>query len=174
MVKLKFIQIITCRLANLLRVSEMEGCLLGTNQIPGNSTEMATAVKDGLCAVCAWKKCFYNLLVFFSYISHSHNYPASQSAPHSMECSVIIKLCLRLSLLSLSVVFICSLSFRGFVYCRNEELEAGWVVHCSTHLLHRPASFDNKSHQLCQVIDSYTLQVSNNIQYMHTIFINRH
>ncbi|XP_026795565.1 probable E3 ubiquitin-protein ligase HECTD4 isoform X2 [Pangasianodon hypophthalmus] len=50
-------------------------------------------------------------------------------------------------------------TLRGFVYCRNEELEAGWVVHSSSYLLHRPASFDTKSHQLCQVIDPYTLQV---------------
>ncbi|XP_062371736.1 probable E3 ubiquitin-protein ligase HECTD4 isoform X2 [Sardina pilchardus] len=50
-------------------------------------------------------------------------------------------------------------TLRGFVYCRNEELEAGWVVYCSGRLLHRPASFDAKPHQLCQVLDPYTLQV---------------
>lgn len=49
---------------------------------------------------------------------------------------------------------------RGFVYCRNEELEPGWVVFSSGRLLHRPASFDAKAHQLCQVIDPFTLQVS--------------
>ncbi|TSW08319.1 putative E3 ubiquitin-protein ligase HECTD4 [Bagarius yarrelli] len=50
-------------------------------------------------------------------------------------------------------------TLRGFIYCRNEELDAGWVVHSSGYLLHRPASFDTKSHLLCQVIDPYTLQV---------------
>ncbi|KAA8578851.1 hypothetical protein FQN60_005319, partial [Etheostoma spectabile] len=50
-------------------------------------------------------------------------------------------------------------TLRGFVYCRNEELEPGWVVVCSGRLLHRPSSFDAKPHQLCQVIDPFTLQV---------------
>ncbi|XP_041692213.2 probable E3 ubiquitin-protein ligase HECTD4 isoform X1 [Coregonus clupeaformis] len=50
-------------------------------------------------------------------------------------------------------------TLRGFVYCRNEELEPGWVVFSSGRLLHRPASFDFKPHQLCQVIDLFTLQV---------------
>ncbi|XP_028827058.1 probable E3 ubiquitin-protein ligase HECTD4 isoform X2 [Denticeps clupeoides] len=50
-------------------------------------------------------------------------------------------------------------TLRGFVYCRNEDLEAGWVVYSSGRLLHRPASFDAKPQQLCQVIDPYTLQV---------------
>lgn len=76
------------------------------------------------------------------------------------------------------VVFMHSLSFRGFVYCRNEELEAGWVVYSNSYLLHRPASFDTKSHQLCQVIDPYTLQVSRicmqNLFYLLNIFIRTH
>uniref|UniRef100_A0A6Q2ZID3 HECT domain-containing protein n=1 Tax=Esox lucius TaxID=8010 RepID=A0A6Q2ZID3_ESOLU len=50
-------------------------------------------------------------------------------------------------------------TLRGFVYCRNEELEPGWVVFSSGRLLHRPASFDAKPHHLCQVIDPFTLQV---------------
>ncbi|KAI1901157.1 hypothetical protein AGOR_G00057300 [Albula goreensis] len=50
-------------------------------------------------------------------------------------------------------------TLRGFVYCRNEELEQGWVVYSSGRLLHRPSSFDTKPHQLCQVIDPFTLQV---------------
>ncbi|KAJ7994262.1 hypothetical protein DPEC_G00264060 [Dallia pectoralis] len=50
-------------------------------------------------------------------------------------------------------------TLRGFVYCRNEELEPGWVVFSGGHLLHRPASFDAKLHHLCQVIDPFTLQV---------------
>ncbi|XP_048853239.1 probable E3 ubiquitin-protein ligase HECTD4 isoform X2 [Brienomyrus brachyistius] len=50
-------------------------------------------------------------------------------------------------------------TLRGFVYCRNEELEPGWVVFGSGRLLHRPASFDAKPHQLCQVIDQFSLQV---------------
>ncbi|KAL4646588.1 putative E3 ubiquitin-protein ligase HECTD4 isoform X5 [Arapaima gigas] len=50
-------------------------------------------------------------------------------------------------------------TLRGFVYCRNEDLEPGWVVFASGRLLHRPASFDTKPHQLCQVIDPFTLQV---------------
>uniref|UniRef100_A0A8C8HAD7 HECT domain-containing protein n=1 Tax=Oncorhynchus tshawytscha TaxID=74940 RepID=A0A8C8HAD7_ONCTS len=49
-------------------------------------------------------------------------------------------------------------TLRGFVYCRNEEFEAGWVVFSSGRLLHRPASFDFKPHQLCHVIDPFTLQ----------------
>lgn len=48
---------------------------------------------------------------------------------------------------------------RGFVYCRNEELEPGWVVFSSGRLLHRPCSFDAKPYQLCQVVDPFTLQV---------------
>ncbi|EGW07420.1 putative E3 ubiquitin-protein ligase KIAA0614 [Cricetulus griseus] len=48
---------------------------------------------------------------------------------------------------------------RGFVYCRNEELEPGWVAYGSGHLLHRPVSFDNKPHSLFQVLDQNTLQV---------------
>lgn len=48
---------------------------------------------------------------------------------------------------------------RGFVYCRNEELEPGWVVFSSGRLLHRPCSFDAKPYQLCQVVDLFTLQV---------------
>uniref|UniRef100_A0A8D3DKM7 HECT domain-containing protein n=1 Tax=Scophthalmus maximus TaxID=52904 RepID=A0A8D3DKM7_SCOMX len=50
-------------------------------------------------------------------------------------------------------------TLRGFVYCRNEELEPGWVVFSSGRLLHRPSSFDAKPHQLCQVIDPFTLQL---------------
>ncbi|KAH0502250.1 putative E3 ubiquitin-protein ligase HECTD4 [Microtus ochrogaster] len=49
--------------------------------------------------------------------------------------------------------------YRGFVYCRNEELEPGWVAYGSGHLLHRPVSFDNKPHSLFQVLDQNTLQV---------------
>lgn len=48
---------------------------------------------------------------------------------------------------------------RGFVYCRNEELEAGWVAFGNSKLLHRPVSFDNKPHSLFQVVDQHTLQV---------------
>nr|XP_033812752.1 probable E3 ubiquitin-protein ligase HECTD4 isoform X2 [Geotrypetes seraphini] len=51
-------------------------------------------------------------------------------------------------------------TLRGFVYCRNEELEAGWIVFGNGSLVHRPASFDNKPQSLFQVIDQYTLQVS--------------
>ncbi|KAM7332053.1 hypothetical protein ACRRTK_008761 [Alexandromys fortis] len=50
-------------------------------------------------------------------------------------------------------------TLRGFVYCRNEELEPGWVAYGSGHLLHRPVSFDNKPHSLFQVLDQNTLQV---------------
>ncbi|KAF4011687.1 hypothetical protein G4228_004098 [Cervus hanglu yarkandensis] len=49
--------------------------------------------------------------------------------------------------------------YRGFVYCRNEELEPGWLAFGSGSLLHRPVSFDNKPHSLFQVIDQNTLQV---------------
>ena len=54
---------------------------------------------------------------------------------------------------------LCLCLYRGFVYCRNEELEPGWLVFSSGRLLHRPSSFDAKPHQLCQVIDPFTLQV---------------
>lgn len=47
----------------------------------------------------------------------------------------------------------------GFVYCRNEELETGWVAFGNGRLLHRPVSFDNKPHSLFQVVDQHTLQV---------------
>ncbi|XP_039627266.1 probable E3 ubiquitin-protein ligase HECTD4 [Polypterus senegalus] len=50
-------------------------------------------------------------------------------------------------------------TLRGFVYCRNEELEAGWIAFSNCRLLHRPASFDNKPHYLFQIIDQFTLQV---------------
>uniref|UniRef100_A0A8C9FMB8 HECT domain E3 ubiquitin protein ligase 4 n=1 Tax=Pavo cristatus TaxID=9049 RepID=A0A8C9FMB8_PAVCR len=50
-------------------------------------------------------------------------------------------------------------TLRGFVYCRNEELEAGWVAFGNSKLLHRPVSFDNKPHSLFQVVDQHTLQV---------------
>ncbi|XP_067395601.1 probable E3 ubiquitin-protein ligase HECTD4 isoform X2 [Emydura macquarii macquarii] len=50
-------------------------------------------------------------------------------------------------------------TLRGFVYCRNEELEIGWVAFGNGKLLHRPVSFDNKPHSLFQVIDQNTLQV---------------
>ncbi|XP_066465637.1 probable E3 ubiquitin-protein ligase HECTD4 [Tiliqua scincoides] len=50
-------------------------------------------------------------------------------------------------------------TLRGFVYCRNEELESGWIAFGNGRLLHRPASFDNKPHSLFQVIDQNTLQV---------------
>ncbi|KAM6318191.1 putative E3 ubiquitin-protein ligase HECTD4 isoform 4-T4 [Podargus strigoides] len=50
-------------------------------------------------------------------------------------------------------------TLRGFVYCRNEELEAGWVAFGNGKLLHRPVSFDNKPHSLFQVVDQHTLQV---------------
>uniref|UniRef100_A0A8B9YSU9 HECT domain E3 ubiquitin protein ligase 4 n=1 Tax=Bos mutus grunniens TaxID=30521 RepID=A0A8B9YSU9_BOSMU len=50
-------------------------------------------------------------------------------------------------------------TLRGFVYCRNEELEPGWLAFGSGSLLHRPVSFDNKPHSLFQVIDQNTLQV---------------
>ncbi|XP_056457694.1 probable E3 ubiquitin-protein ligase HECTD4 isoform X1 [Gadus chalcogrammus] len=49
-------------------------------------------------------------------------------------------------------------TLRGFVYCRNEELEPGWVVFGGGRLLHRPTSFDAKPHQLCHLIDPFTLQ----------------
>ncbi|KAK2522841.1 Hectd4 [Columba guinea] len=52
---------------------------------------------------------------------------------------------------------------RGFVYCRNEELEPGWVAFGNGKLLHRPVSFDNKPHSLFQVVDQHTLQVENGI-----------
>ncbi|XP_040202102.1 probable E3 ubiquitin-protein ligase HECTD4 isoform X1 [Rana temporaria] len=51
-------------------------------------------------------------------------------------------------------------TLRGFVYCRNEELEAGWIAYGNGKLLHRPASFDNKPHFLFQIIDQYTLQIA--------------
>nr|XP_015221532.1 PREDICTED: probable E3 ubiquitin-protein ligase HECTD4 [Lepisosteus oculatus] len=50
-------------------------------------------------------------------------------------------------------------TLRGFVYCRNEELEPGWIAFGSGRLLHRPASFDSKPHYLFQVIDPFSLQV---------------
>uniref|UniRef100_A0A4X2K6H4 HECT domain E3 ubiquitin protein ligase 4 n=1 Tax=Vombatus ursinus TaxID=29139 RepID=A0A4X2K6H4_VOMUR len=50
-------------------------------------------------------------------------------------------------------------TLRGFVYCRNDELEPGWVAFGNGNLLHRPVSFDNKPHSLFQVIDQNTLQV---------------
>ncbi|XP_061866391.1 probable E3 ubiquitin-protein ligase HECTD4 isoform X1 [Colius striatus] len=50
-------------------------------------------------------------------------------------------------------------TLRGFVYCRNEELETGWVAFGNGKLLHRPVSFDNKPHSLFQVVDQHTLQV---------------
>ncbi|XP_068767528.1 probable E3 ubiquitin-protein ligase HECTD4 isoform X1 [Struthio camelus] len=50
-------------------------------------------------------------------------------------------------------------TLRGFVYCRNEELETGWVAFGNNKLLHRPVSFDNKPHSLFQVVDQHTLQV---------------
>ena len=56
-------------------------------------------------------------------------------------------------------LFIFSLFPRGFVYCRNEELEAGWVAFGNSKLLNRPVSFDNKPHSLFQVVDQHTLQV---------------
>uniref|UniRef100_A0A4W3K6B9 HECT domain E3 ubiquitin protein ligase 4 n=1 Tax=Callorhinchus milii TaxID=7868 RepID=A0A4W3K6B9_CALMI len=51
-------------------------------------------------------------------------------------------------------------TLRGFVYCRNEDLETGWIAYGKRALLHRPASFDSKPHYLFQLIDQYTLQVS--------------
>lgn len=48
---------------------------------------------------------------------------------------------------------------RGFVYCRNEELETGWVAFGNGKLLHRPVSFDSKPHYLFQLVDQHTLQV---------------
>ncbi|XP_042636541.1 probable E3 ubiquitin-protein ligase HECTD4 [Orycteropus afer afer] len=54
-------------------------------------------------------------------------------------------------------------TLRGFVYCRNEELEPGWVAFGSGSLLHRPVSFDNKPHSLFQVIDQNTLQIENGV-----------
>ncbi|XP_060106352.1 probable E3 ubiquitin-protein ligase HECTD4 isoform X1 [Heteronotia binoei] len=50
-------------------------------------------------------------------------------------------------------------TLRGFVYCRNEELETGWIAFGNGRFLHRPVSFDNKPHSLFQVIDQNTLQV---------------
>ncbi|MGH0151603.1 UNVERIFIED_CONTAM: hypothetical protein FKN15_020765 [Acipenser sinensis] len=50
-------------------------------------------------------------------------------------------------------------TLRGFVYCCNEELEAGWVSFSNCRLLHRPVSFDNKPHYLFHIIDQFTLQV---------------
>lgn len=59
---------------------------------------------------------------------------------------------------------------RGFVYCRNEELEPGWVAFGSGNLLHRPVSFDNKPHSLFQVIDQNTLQVKKKTKTLSFIF----
>lgn len=56
-----------------------------------------------------------------------------------------------------------ALPFRGFVYCRNEELESGWVAFGSGRLVHRPVSFDSKPHSLFQVIDQNTLQVKSEV-----------
>ncbi|XP_041345098.1 probable E3 ubiquitin-protein ligase HECTD4 [Pyrgilauda ruficollis] len=50
-------------------------------------------------------------------------------------------------------------TLRGFVYCRNEELETGWVAFGNGKLLHRPVSFDSKPHYLFQLVDQHTLQV---------------
>ncbi|KAH0625638.1 hypothetical protein JD844_015228 [Phrynosoma platyrhinos] len=52
----------------------------------------------------------------------------------------------------------------GFVYCRNEELESGWVAFGNGKLLHRPVSFDNKPQSLFQVVDQNTLQVCQLVQ----------
>ncbi|KAG9487790.1 hypothetical protein GDO78_007527 [Eleutherodactylus coqui] len=54
-------------------------------------------------------------------------------------------------------------TLRGFVYCRNEELETGWIAYGSGKLFHRPVSFDNKPHFLFQIIDQYSLQVENGV-----------
>ncbi|KAF4790542.1 putative E3 ubiquitin-protein ligase HECTD4 [Turdus rufiventris] len=54
-------------------------------------------------------------------------------------------------------------TLRGFVYCRNEELETGWVAFGNGKLLHRPVSFDSKPHYLFQIVDQHTLQVENGI-----------
>lgn len=62
--------------------------------------------------------------------------------------------------------------YRGFVYCRNEELEAGWVVFSNGRLLHRPSSFDAKPHQLCQVVDPFTLQVLFTFSPLQSKFLN--
>ncbi|XP_051557544.1 probable E3 ubiquitin-protein ligase HECTD4 [Myxocyprinus asiaticus] len=61
-------------------------------------------------------------------------------------------------------------TLRGFVYCRNDELEAGWLAHTSGCLLHRPATFDTKPHQLCQLLDPFTLQVCQVIAMPHHHF----
>ncbi|XP_078523549.1 putative E3 ubiquitin-protein ligase HECTD4 isoform X2 [Lissotriton helveticus] len=50
-------------------------------------------------------------------------------------------------------------TLRGFVYCRNEELEAGWITFGNETLLHRPVAFDTKPHCLFQILDQHTLQV---------------
>ncbi|XP_043924358.1 probable E3 ubiquitin-protein ligase HECTD4 isoform X2 [Protopterus annectens] len=55
-------------------------------------------------------------------------------------------------------------TLRGFVYCRNEDLEAGWIAFGSGSLLHRPVSFDCKPTSLAQVIDHYSLQVCQTVQ----------
>ncbi|XP_069475595.1 probable E3 ubiquitin-protein ligase HECTD4 isoform X3 [Ambystoma mexicanum] len=50
-------------------------------------------------------------------------------------------------------------TLRGFVYCRNEELEPGWITFGNGRLLHRPVSFDTKPQCLFQILDQHTLQV---------------
>jgi hypothetical protein len=70
---------------------------------------------------------------------------------------VFVKACV---VLQPEIPLVSLVSSRGFVYCRNEELEPGWVAYGNGHLLHRPVSFDNKPHSLFQVIDQNTLQVS--------------
>lgn len=148
--------------------------------------------REGPCAACACKcVCLYNWLqlLLYSLKFFNHHYihyysitlllipstllTSCQSTPHVIECPIIhwcLLMCPLSSLKVLLLVYMPSLFFRGFVYCRNEELEAGWVVHSNSYLLHRPVSFDTKSHQLCQVIDPYTLQVSSNI-HAHSLYL---
>lgn len=60
--------------------------------------------------------------------------------------------------------------YRGYVYARNPEPEAGWVAYGDGYLIHRPAEYDQRPAQFIHIMDPSTLKVNQTIKVFMSSF----
>ena len=53
-----------------------------------------------------------------------------------------------------------NLFLRGTVYKKNIDLKEGWLAFVQSHLLFRPKEFDSDSGNVCYLLDTLSLQVT--------------